>query len=145
MKSILSLRTLTFIFFISMLFSACQKDVGVQDIINLQPEFELMINQSLSEEGGEPSLLIRTIDEQECSNSYIAYQKILGDAGLTLRLNSVGQEGACEKENVIIEEDVILDFSTGTQPLVVSLRDIVSNDGFISSDILKINLELLSS
>jgi len=136
---------LTGLMAIILLSSGCQKNLEEAGFINLQPEYEIFLNQELTPEGGKPALLVKTISEVECANSFISYQNIKVDDLLTIRLNSVSQEGTCVPDPIIIEENINLDIAEGSQNFNISLRDVVDNPGTIQSNILEISLNLESN
>lgn len=145
MKRGLQILLAEIIFFSIFLLASCQKNPDVQGFINVDDEYEILISQVLTSEGGEPSLLIRSVELQECFNSYISYETITSINNTEIRINDIGVEGLCVSAQQVVEEIIELGLPVGSSTINISLRNIVDNYGSINYHDHKIELKLNSN
>ena len=139
------LKSFIFCLLFCLLFSSCQSDLENQSFINLQDEYELIISQELSEDGGLAALNIRTIHELECSNYAIPYQLDLGSQDIKVVLNKVSLEAKCIALGGYISQKLNFDFHNNEKNISISIQDIFSNSGKIVVTDDQINLALTTN
>lgn len=131
--------------FLLILLTSCENDLGSESFVNLDDEYELFVTQELSPNGGLASLEIRTSHELACSNYSIPYELILNPQDILLIIDNLTIEGSCIAQPTIISEVVDFDLDNSEKNISISLQDVVSNSGKISSTEEEISLELQSN
>lgn len=127
------------------LFSSCQDDLGSENFINLEDEYELYITQELSPIGGLASLEIKTSQLLNCSNYSIPYELIIESDHIDLTIEKVTIEGNCISEPTIITELVDFKLDNNNIGINISLQEVVSNNGTIQVSDDEISLRLNSN
>ena len=68
---------------------SCSEDLETHSVINVGEQYEIQLNQALSEDGGMPALTITTLEPQMCSNTQISLQTIISDQKIKIFLNDI--------------------------------------------------------
>ena len=121
--------------------SGCSKQADPLNFVNIDDQYELQLHQTLSPNGGIPSLQINTIRKQECSNAYISHFSTISDNKIQIFLNDILTEGDCISGNEIITEEINLDSPNSAIPIEIILQEVVKNKGTLFTD--KTEFELI--
>jgi hypothetical protein len=126
-----------------LIFPSCESRLENQSFINLQDQYELIITQELSTNGGLAAMTIKTVNELECSNYFIPSIIDLESVDIKVELYNVTLEDKCVSTPSYISQTVNFGLATGETNLTILLQDVISNSGKISvtDDEIAINLD----
>ena len=114
-------------------FVSCSEDLETHSVINVGEQYEIQLNQTLSEDGGLPTLDITTLEPQMCTNTHISLQTIISEQKIKIFLNDLFVEGECIPGNHIISEEVLLETQKQAIPFEISLKNAIDNKGMLHS------------
>jgi hypothetical protein len=120
----------------------CTKEPQTEDFININDQYELMLHQELTPNGGVPSLQITSIEPQECTNSYISHQTIITEKKLHLLLNDILIEGDCDKGSNYASENILVGPNAPEISIEISLKNVIENSGILYTRIREFDLDL---
>lgn len=132
----------TLLLFVAILLISCSKENGSYSVLNLEGEFIINVNQSLTEEGPWVSLDISTVHTQECGSSEIIYEIRQEESGVNLVLEDISVEDDCATEEGIVTQKIALPNQQKDIDIAISLRDVIKNKGTIQVDDDKFTLNL---
>lgn len=128
MSSYMRFTTLIILSFLYL--QSCSNRIGEVDLLNLETEFELNLIQRLDSNGSHPSILVKTINEYDCGNADID----VFDEENSFTINGLQLETSCDNVSSIIEKQIDIRQLGSTTELMINLKSIAQNQGFIEDD-----------
>lgn len=121
---------------------SCSTEPENQSYINISDQYEIKIHQELSPEGGLPSIVLKTLEKQDCLNSYISNHTIYSEGKTQIFINEILVEGECISGNDFIDEEIKINSDHSHQDVEIVVKNIIHNHGIIQSTDEDIDLQL---
>lgn len=115
-------------------FVSCSKDIDSTQVINLEKQYNIQLHQSLSNEGAIPSLLLSSVEFQECTNTTISFETNITNASAAINLLNVELDGECVVSTISVEEIIDLGNLVEEKEIVISLSDVIDNQGILTDE-----------
>ncbi len=134
-----------FAFLISILFIfSCSSDTSSTDFINLNQDFEISLNQHLTENGSFPTIFLQTSNLVDCSESSLVTNNSQNAQGIEITIKDISVGDDCSgfsypnsRTNILLEN--------GRYAIVVQIENVLSNDGFLNIDSETYSLEMTTT
>lgn len=139
---LLTIKYLLFYIGFSIVYSGCSKETESESFVNIADQYEIQLSQELSINGGIPSVIIASLEPQDCLNSYISHQTIFSEEKIQLFINEILTEGECESGNEIIREKISINPTKSKLPIEINLKSVINNSGVLCSSDLAFDLKL---
>jgi len=135
------------IFFLSLgaiFFTGCVKEAKETTIINIDTEFALELQQQLQAGKNPMQIVIKTIQEPNCSNSKILYRSEIDGTQIDLSIKGISDPDPCFIGSQNISEMSNFFLANGTYNMDITVRDVIINSGIVEISNEKIKLDLQS-
>ena len=128
--------------FLLIVFAGCSKNPEEVNIYSIPDEFKIDLHQAVSIEGTYPAFQVSTLDSRTCNNDRIIVTISKVGSGVKIDIIDIDQALTCNNESGRITTDVYAILDPGVYTISVSLKDQVSNEGFITvtDELFKLNL-----
>lgn len=114
--------------------SACEL-AKIEDpivVANIDDEFYVELREILSKNDNTFALHVETIEEENCTNSEIAFSIEPNGTGYKVTLNQITVPDVCDPGQKRIATDIPMsNFPNGSYSIQVNLRDLVKNNGIL--------------
>ena len=122
--------------------AGCSKNPEEVNIYSIPDEFKIDLHQAVSIEGTYPAFQVSTLDSRSCNNDRIIVTISKVGSRVEIDIIDIDQALTCNNESGKITTDVYAVLEPGVYTLSVSLKDQVSNEGFITvtDELFKLNL-----
>jgi hypothetical protein len=111
-------------------FIGCSKSDNQEKIIEIEKEFSFQPWQTLTESGGEFSLVAQTIKKQECGGAKVNISTDFNSKSITIKVNGLSYPPNCGSQAEIATDTVKFNsLSKGTYNFKITLKDAVVNEG----------------
>ncbi|HOY12279.1 MAG TPA: hypothetical protein PLY70_04030 [Saprospiraceae bacterium] len=111
----------------------CQKDDATFTVLNVNTGLTVSLDQTLTENGGIPSVIISTTDQQDCSNAKFMYTTSVFNNHSDLNLTGITLNGeACQSGSAKITTSLLLDKLITLNNFTISLGSDAKFPGLVT-------------
>lgn len=141
----LSSVCLCLILFLSIGCTSDNSDTQPDIIPTIEDEFNVQLWEHLTPNGSAFSLLVETIDDQDCLNSVIMNEVSIQPSNLVVNLNGIEHPENCMEGAAPAIADVsFANLANGNYDLEINILSLIKNNGFIEVSPGAIKIELIS-
>lgn len=111
---------------------SCNKDLDLPVVVDIPAAFQISMNENLQPGQRPLKVELTSLEVLDCTNYSIDYHLDQGSKKIHLTINDWGLNEPCEPGSGVAKEELNLGFlPDGDYKLLISLKDVVQNDGVL--------------